>query len=304
MSSGRISSNFSIPAGVLILLGCLLSGHVLGLGVDAEIGMRHEQNLGRAERQADQEHDTALVLNAHAEQQFRLDPLTRISVEGGLGTRRWTRFDDLSEYSAELGVRARRALNHSFEAPWAELSLKAIGLQHQDSDIRDGGILRAGATGGRRFGHRFDARLGYAYQIRRAAEDRIFDLEHHEMFGQLDVQLGRRWLVYLEVGVIEGELVSTAGIPNPRFARAAKILPRGDDDAFGLGPSPLGSGLSPRWTYQIEGVVLNGEIGINYPLRPGLAIDVAARYVQAYASGDIEYDGYTVNAGLLWQFGR
>lgn len=46
------------------------------------------------------------------------------------------------------------------------------------------------------------------------------------------------------------------------------------------------------------------EFLINYPLRPGLAIDVAVRYVQAYASGDIEYDGYTVNAGLLWQFGR
>lgn len=271
-------------------------------GFDAEIGMRHEQNLTRAERKADQEHDTALNVNGHAHQTYRLDPLTRATVEAGLGARWWTRFDDVSEFAAELGVRVRRQAGLGFEAPWAELALGAIGLKHQDSDIRDGGIARAGITVGRHFGHQLDARLGYAYQIRRAVEDRVFDLEHHEIFGQLDVHVGPRWLVYLEVGAIEGEINSTAGIPNPRVGRAAKVVPRGADDAFGLGPSPLGAGLSPRWTYQIEGLVLDGELGVNYPLRPGLAIDVAAKYIQAYASGDNQYNGFVVNAGLLWQF--
>ncbi|MGR8918674.1 MAG: hypothetical protein ACU85V_03570 [Gammaproteobacteria bacterium] len=285
----------------LAALACLASG-AAAVDLDAELGLRFDENLTRAEAAADQEHDRALVLNGRAAQRWRPSPLTSVTAEAGVGVRWWTRFEDVSVLTGDAGLRLKRRLDAGFRAPWAELALSATGLVHNDSDIRDGAIVRAGLTAGRRIGDTVSARLGYGYSIRRAAEDRVFDLEQHDAFGQLDWQLGPRWLLYAELAATEGEITSTAGIPNPRIGRKARVLPRKDDDAFGLGPSPTGTGLSPRWTYQIDGVIASAAAGVNYPLTPGLAVDVSARYVQAWAAGDNQYNGYIVDAGLLWQF--
>ncbi len=283
-------------------VGVLLATLAAAAGFDAELGLRHEDNVTRAQADADREHDTALVLGVHGFESWRLDPLTTFSVEAGLGGRWWTRFEDVSRFSAELGVRARRRLGIDFGAPWAELALGVTGLKHVDSAVRDGGIARAGLTVGKRFGHRWHARAGYGYAVRRAVEDVVFDTEQHEVFGQLDLSLGSRWLVYAEIGAIEGELTSVASLPNPKIRRAANAVMRDFDAAYGEGRSPLVAGPRPRWTYQLDGVVVSGELGVNYPLGHGVALDVAARWVEARAAGDNDYDGYIVNAGLLWRF--
>lgn len=280
----------------------LAAGPAAAVGYDAELGLRYEDNRTRAEADVDREHDTALVLGAHAQHLWRLDPLTSLTAEAAIGGTWWTRFEDVSVLSGELGVRLRRRADIGFEAPWLEAAASLTGLGHADSAIRDGGVARAGLTAGRRFGHRLQARLGYAYQVRRAVRETVFDLERHEVFGQLDWSVGPRLLLYAELGAIEGELTAVASLPNAKIRRAANVVPVEVDEAFGRGRSPFVPGLRPRWTYQLDGVVVSGELGLNYPLAPGLALDVAARYVDANAAGDNDYHGFVVNGGLLWRF--
>ena len=268
---------------------------------DLDFGVRHDSNLTRAERADDQEDDTAVVLGSRVSGVMRLQPQDTLTGEIGMGATWWTEFSDVSELAGELGLRYRHAFGTDFQAPWLELAVAAVGLKYKDSDIRDGGLARAGLVGGRRFGM-LDTRLGYTYQVRRAVEDDVFDLEQHKAFGQFDAHLGSRWLLYGEVSALEGEVVSTAGIPNPKVLRHANEVTDGADRAFGRGPSPTGIGQSVRRSYQLDAVVLNGELGINYPLRRDLALDLAANYLQAYGEDDNQYNGFGVNASLLWRF--
>lgn len=302
MKAKSIFLTFQRLAATLVAALSCVSAPAGAVGFAAELGMRHEDNLTRAEHPLDREHDTALVLGVQANEVWRLNPALSLRLEGGLGGRWWTRFDDVSVLHGDVGARLRYRTGHDFGAAWLELGVTLTGLKHLDSDIRDGGVLRNGLTVGKRFGHTIQARTGYAYRIRRAVEDVVFDLEQHETFVQIDWQPGTRWLFYAEVGAIEGELFSTASLPSPGIRRHANAVPRANDEAFGTGLNPITGTVRPRWTYQIDGVVVTGEAGFNYPLAPGLAIDVAARYVNANAAGDNEYDGYIINAGFLWQF--
>jgi len=269
---------------------------------DLNLGLRYDDNLTRAEAAADQEHDTAVTAGSRVSGRRRLGLLDSLSWELGLNATWWTRLEDLSELAGDAGLRYRRSFSTAFDSPWLEAAVIATGLKHRDSSLRDGGLVRAGLTAGRRLGARTDARLGYAYVVRRAVEDDVFDIEQHEAFGQIDLTLGPRWLAYVGVTAREGELVSSAGIPNPRILAAANEVSREPDSAVGSGRSPLGIGRSPRRTYQIDGLVLDGEAGLNVLLGRGLALDLAAGYVQAYAAGDNQYNGCRVNLNLLWQF--
>jgi hypothetical protein len=269
---------------------------------DLAFGARHEDNVTRAEAAGDQEHDTGVDLASHVSGRSRIGARDTLTWELGFGATWWTRFEDLSELAGDAGLRVRHAFADDFEAPWIELAASATALAFLDSDIRNGGSARAGFTAGRRLGARLDARVGYAYVVRRALEDRVFDLERHEAFGQVDVALGRRWLAYAGVGAREGEFVSTAGVPNAKVLASANAVSRDFDTAFGDGPAPVGPGRSPRRSYQIDAVVLDAEVGLNYLVGSGLALDVATGYVQAYGAGDNQYNGYSVNAHVLWQF--
>ena len=298
----RLSTRAVLRLAVLFFgFGLILPG-VSAVQLHGELGMRYEENRTRAEAELDQRDDTAVVATANARELWRLDPLTRVSAEVGLEGRLWTRFQDTSRLAGSLGLRVKRLLDTDFKAPWIEGSASVTGLVHRDSRIRDGGVIRAGVTVGKRFGARMNARAGYAYNVRRATRDVVFDIEHHEAFGQLDWTIDNRWLLYADFRATEGELTSVATLPNPKIGAAAKHVSIDFDTSFERGPSPLGIGERPRWTYQLDGMTLSGELGVNVALKPGWALDVAARYVTADAAGDNQYNGYIVNGGLLWRF--
>lgn len=269
---------------------------------DLNLGLRYEDNLTRAEAAADQEHDTAINAGSRVSGRHRLGLQDSLSWDLGMNLTWWTRFEDLSELAGDAALRYRRSYSTAFGAPWLEAAIAATGFKHRDSALRDGGLVRAGLTAGRRFGARTDARLGYAYVVRRAVEDDVFDLEQHETFAQVDVALGPRWLVYSGITLREGELVSSAGVPNPRILASANEVSVAPDAALGVGRSPLGVGRSVRRSYQIDGLVIDGEAGVNVLLGRGVALDLAGGYVQAYAAGDNQYNGCRVNLNLLWQF--
>jgi hypothetical protein len=130
----------------------------------------------------------------------------------------------------------------------------------------------------------------------------VFDLEQHEAFAQVDVSLGPRWLLYGGFTAREGELTSSATIPNPKILRSANAVSQRPDAALGRGPSPTGVGRNVRRTYQIDGVVLDAELGVNVLLGQGLALDLAGGYLQAHAAGDNQYNGARASVSLLWQF--
>jgi hypothetical protein len=268
---------------------------------DLNLGVRHEDNLTRAEAAADQEQDTAVNAGSRVSGRMRLGPIDAVTWELGWNATWWTRFSDLSEIAGDAGLRYRHTVSTDFGATWLEGAINLGGLKTYDSAIRDGGTARAGLTTGRRFGTRGDGRVGYAYNVRRAIEDDVFDLETHEVFGQFDLTLAPRWLAYVGITAREGELVSSATVPNAKILSAANEVSEDFDSALGFGRAPVGAGRNPRRTYQIDGVVLDGEIGINYLLASGVALDLSAGYVEAHAAGDNLYNGARLNLNLLWQ---
>lgn len=259
---------------------------------DIAFGLRHEDNLGRAEAAADRLDDSAFEFSGFADGNLRTATRSALSWEAGVAATAWTRHPDLSVLEGSLGLRWRHALDTRFGAPWIELGATAAALAHQDSALRDGARGRLGLTLGQALGARVDARVGYAHHLRRAADGAVFDTEQHEGFVQADVELAPRWLAYGGLTLREGEFTSSASVPAPKALAAANAVSRGLDRALG----------GRRRAYQLDATVVEAELGLNWLYRPGLALDVAAAWFDADAAGDNRYAGYRVTAGLLWRF--
>jgi len=265
---------------------------------DLTFGGRYEDNLARAEAADDRTDDAGIVLASHVSGRVPVLAQGRLSWELGFTANWWSTYTDLGELAGDSALRYQQTLTQAFDAPWLEIVVAGSVMKFQDSEIRDGGRARAGVTLGQRFGPRVDARAGYAYHLRRALEQRVFDLEQHEAFGELDINLTQRLVVYTSARVREGELTSTAAVPNPKILSKANAVSRDFDRVFDGEETPA----RRRRTYQIDGVVAAAEAGFNYLLARDLALDVAAEYFTADAAGDNHYHGYIVNASILWQF--
>jgi hypothetical protein len=265
---------------------------------DLSFGGRYEDNLARAEAAGDRTDDAGIVLASHVSGRVPVRTLGRLSWELGFSANWWSTYTDLGELAGDAALRYRQSLRPAFDAPWLEIVAAGSVMKFQDSDIRDGGRARAGVTLGQRLGARVDARIGYAYHLRRAFEERVFDLEQHEVFAELDLNLTQRLVFYTSARVREGELTSTAAVPNPKILNQANAVSRDFDRVFDDNETPA----RLRRTYQIDGAVTAGEAGINYLLARDLALDVAVEYFSADAAGDNHYHGYIVNASILWQF--
>ena len=288
-----------IAMAAVLLCDVVFAGPV----IDLELAARYQNNLSRSERPQDRQNDAAVVVGARVVDTHRLSPQSQWFWKLGAMWTQWTEFSDLSQFAGDAALGYRYQFGTHFEAPWLLATITGTGLAHIDSDIRDGGKVRGALIGGRRFGHRFATEVGYTYEVRRAIEDEVFDTEQHRVFGQLDYTISPRWLSYSSVGVVDGDVVSVSVAPWPKAMRVANAITRDFDGAFGSTSTLDGSpGRRPRWAYQLDAVVLTGEVGVNYLLKPGLVIDASANYAQANGEGDNKYNTYGVNLSLLFQF--
>ncbi|MCG3201425.1 MAG: hypothetical protein NFCOHLIN_01293 [Gammaproteobacteria bacterium] len=293
-------------AAVLLVLASLGAGSDAAAQshyFDASLDFLHDDNVGRAEVDEDVLEDNIIALSGSLNVPQVLDSRSGLLHSLRLEYAAHTEWDDLSALTASAASTFRYQPGASFSAPWYEAQLVAALLQYRDSDIRDGAQLHLNLALGRNFTDRLVGRVSYRYELRRAWEGDVFDLDNHRFSGNLDYDIGERMTLYGTLAWQTGEVVSTA-TPRPQVLNASETWRL--DEALSERPIaaiPVG-GFYPgdRFAYRLDADTLTGELGINFAMSQSLALDLSALHFRAYGEGDNDYDGLLLRAGLLYRF--
>jgi len=305
--ASRTSARFGrATASALIALALVGSGNgARGQShyVDVSLDYMHDDNIGRAELDRDILEDNIVTLSGSLNMPRLLGSRAGLLNSLRLEYAAQTEWEDLSALTASAASTFRYQPGAAFSAPWYEAQLVAALMQHQDSDIRDGARLRLNLAVGSDFTDRLVGRVGYRYELRRAWEGEVFDLDNHRFSGSLDYGINDWVTLYGTLAWQTGEVVSTA-TPRPQVLNASEA--RHLDEA--LSERPLGAARvgnffeGDRVAYRLDADALTGELGLNVALSRKLALDLSALHFQAYGDGDNDYDGLQLRAGLLYRF--
>ncbi len=289
--------------------------------------IRHASNVSNAARGHDIENDQQLTWEVRGDWRRALSDDSELAWHGGLGLEHFHEYDALSNAELAGGLEWRMRTGIGYRAPVIRLSARVAGRLYNDSDIRDGLSARLGAGLGSRITDRLMARAGYRFELRRAAEDEVFDLENHRLFVNLDLRATPRVALYATLSGVIGEVVSTA-VPEAGLVAAASAISRRPDRVFGPGvpviesgpgpgPSPgpgPGPGPSPgpgpgflpgdRFAYRIDADTLVVDGGVSIALADSTSLDVGAGIFRSYVDGARDYDGFSVSLTLLHRMGH
>ena len=288
---------------VLALFGSSNGARAQSRYVDVSLDYLHDDNIGRAELEGDVLEDNIVTLSGSLNMPRLLGSRSGLLNSFRLEYAAQTEWEDLSALTASAASTFRYQPGAAFSAPWYEAQLVAALTQHHDSDIRDGGRLRLNLAVGSDFTDRLVGRLGYRYELRRAWEGEVFDLDNHRFSGSLDYGVNDWVTLYGTFAWQTGEVVSTA-TPRPQVLNASEA--RHLDEA--LSERPLGAARvgnffeGDRVAYRLDADTITGELGLNVALSRKLALDLSALHFQAYGDGDNDYDGLQLRAGILYRF--
>lgn len=289
----------------LLITGMLTSAGAMAGGsyVDFSAEYLHDDNIGRAEADADQLSDNIALFSGALQIPQLLGERSGLLHVLRLEYDRHVDWDDLSVLTASAGTTLRYKPGAAYNSPWFEPSFNFALMQHQDSDIRDGTLLRAGLTVGSNLTDRLTARLGYRYDWRQAWDADVYDLGSHRLAGSVDFELTDRATLYGTLGWQTGEVVSTA-TPSPKVLNASEAravdeaLSERPDNAVRVGNYYQGE----RVAYRLDADSLTGELGLNVALTRKLALDLSALSFSAWGEGNNDYDGLQLRAGLLYRY--
>lgn len=292
-------------------LGCallLLHAPAWGWLVDVDAGFSYADNVAQAERSDDRLVDERLSLGATLKHTLHLAPSLNVGLEASLAGRDSLRFQALDALTVGGATRWRYQPVRTFSAPWLEFDLEAAWRRHRDSAIRDGASLRAGLAAAKRLTDRLLGRAGYAFDLRRAREASVFDLEGHRVFVNLDYALGPRLALYATGTWRSGEVVSSAAAW-PTLLRHANAFAADPALRFErrrlpptVAPPPGGTPFVPRVAYQLEAQAFDALAGANLALGERASVDVHAGYFNTRGRGDNDYRGFRAGLHLLYRF--
>lgn len=299
------------PRSLQRLLCCLslaVPGTVVAALLDVDFGLTYEDNVAQAERQADRLADERVTLGAALRHTVHLAPSLNVGLEASLAATDSLRFQALDALAAGAAARWRFQPLRRFAAPWLELDLEARYRRHRDSVLRDGADGLARLALAKRLGDRLLGRLGYAFDLRRARRERVFDLEGHRLFVNLDYAVTPRLALYTTGTWRSGEIVSSSAAW-PTLLRHANAF--ASDPALRHEPRRLPPGVPvpaggppvvPRVAYQLEASAFDALAGANLALGAHASLDVHAGYLNTRGRGNNDYRGFRAGVQLLYRF--
>jgi hypothetical protein len=264
---------------------------------DARAGVVYDDNLTRAQRQADIRADTAATLTASGGWFFVPTGQDGVALSLHADADAYARFHGLDTVSAGAGARWKHKFGTGLKVPWIALALDVARGAWRD-DIRNGARLDAGLEAGKRFGTTFDASLGVTLDRRSADHDRpvvpgisgkVFELAGQGAFARAawditpDLQLGAR------ADVRRGDVVSTTRINLEIFEASDAIAA---DPAFGPG----------FFAYRLRGTTTTATLNLSYALgdRASLNLTYADAHTRAYDG--LDYRNRATTLALAWSF--
>lgn len=202
------------------------------------------------------------------------------------GIARYSHFMDIDDIS-NLALIGRAAWRYQptlgYSAPWYELAAQVQWLQHADSELRDGSIVTFEAGVGSHVSDRLRLAAGIGFDERSGDDTGVYDLSTTRVWGSMDYRVGVRNALYARLTHQTGDQVFN-------------VIP-----ALGLGvwaPDPALASVygAPGNAYRVDATTLIYELGFNYALARGRALDFSFTRTSSKAEeGPAQGDKYNVN---------
>lgn len=212
---------------------------------------------------------------------------------------RYAHFTDIKDIS-NLALIGRAAWRYQptqgLSGPWYEIAGQAQLLRHADSELRDGNIVTFEASAGSYVTDRTRLSGGVGLDKRSGGGTvGLYDLSTNRIWGTLDLRVGVRNTVYARLTRQAGDHVFSSG-------SVRGLSGVWEDDPALRGPL----GLAIANAYRVDATTFVFELGFNYPLASGQALDFSvARFSTKAEEGIAQGEKYSVNqlrAAYLYRF--
>lgn len=283
-------------AALLLLAGPLVSaqaaeGWRYGLSGD----VMHDDNATRGLLDGAKS-DNILTLEGSAARSFLLSPQSGALLRAVARYSHFTDIKDISNLALVGRASWRYQPSREFGALWYEVAGQGTYLRHADSELRDGTIVSVDASIGSHLTDRTRVSGGVGFDKRSGGGTvGLYDLSTNRVWGTLDVRIGARNTAYARLTRQAGDHVFSSG-------STSGLTAVWEDDPALRGP--LGLGVAN--TYRVDATSWIYELGFNYPLSPGQALDFSfARVESKMEEGLLQGNSYSatqLRATWLYRF--
>jgi hypothetical protein len=240
--------------------------------------------------------DDILSLEGSATRSMQLGARTGATFGATARYSHFSRFDDLSNLALAARAAWRIQPGMDFSSPFFELAANLAWLQHADSELRDGSMVSLDASTGSHVTDRTRLSGGVGADRRSGGGTAgLYDLTTNRIWGAIDLRVGVRNIVYGRITRTGGDHVFSSG-------SVAGLSGVWEDDPALRGPL----GLTVANAYRLDATTFSYELGFNYPLSRGSALDFSlARISTKVGEGANEGNKYTatqVRASYVYRF--
>lgn len=294
----RLYSRFLHLALLLFVPHAVFAASYYGDGgyVDADLGVRYESNLSRANNDSDIEEDMVTALSAGAGYLKGLDEKSQLLISAYLAHENFAEFKDLNNTAVNAVIVYTIQPKAGYTQPWYELSVDIAKQKYNKSNIRDSVIVNAKLAVGKRLTDRIVAKFAYNYEHRGSDAD-VFDTDNHEVDLALLYSYSPTISFFGNYSLRLGEVVSTA-TPNPAIIAAAERVAADDVFAPGFGPGCA----NRRCAYRLDALSHIFETGVELSLTRLVSLDLSGRYFFVDGNDLDAYKGWIYSASLYLQF--
>ena len=260
-----------------------------GLSADAV----HDSNATRGLYDG-KKSDNIVALEGSATRSLLLGPSSGALFRAAARYSHFTDIKDVSNLALVGRASWRYQPSREFGALWYELAGQVQLLRHADSKIRDGGILTLEAGVGSHVTDRVRLTAGLGFDERSSdGAAGVYDLSNNRIWGAVDYRLGARNLFYARLTHQTGDQVFN-------------VIPALNLGVWDLDPALTDVYGAPGNAYRVDATTMVYELGFNYPLASGQALDFSFTRISAKAEeGPAQGNKYNVNqlrATYLYRF--
>ena len=283
------------------LMAIVLAAHVLNADAalfdQAEIELRHDDNLTKAKMTRDVKDDMAVAATASSSKAYQLSEHGRLNWTAKLAGTAYRRYQGLDNLDAGLDLTYRYKWGLGATVPELHASASATRLEYHDSART--GWLYAAEVG---FAQRLTARAGVqiTYQIEQRHSDNsgtrvrptipanVFDLNSHTAMLGGDYALTPEYVLAAAYGYRSGDIVSTTLRNLPIFRVSSAIAA---DPVFGPG----------QVAYTLKALTQSVNVGLSRVLNDQASVTLGYAHIYSRAAGGIDYGSNLIQLTYLHQ---
>lgn len=306
----------TLPPSILKVFSFMLVASSLSLSTNAqespeplvfnvEGGFHFSDNIGLAPLSKDKVDDYIGQSKGSVSYTLFQDNYQDLLINSWVGYQHFFKLNDLSRIEGGISARYRGQLDPALTSPWLEIKTNLTGMNHHDSEIRDGFTVDLTVAIGKRLNEKIGGRIGYRYHHRRSTASRsdfniteaagkkfaphkVFDLDRQGAFAYFEFIPSSDTTFFGEYSFFTGDVNATA---RGGFNNGAKFT-QAWDPAFG----------TKFKVWRVDADVHTGELGIKHKLNSKTHVKLLAEYMKAFGEANNDYESTSVNLNFNHQF--